>query len=207
VYNCTNQDSYSSEVLIPPLKQIREGVALQDITCKTDLKLIFKIYDGSPACVKQSTAENLIQRQTHTTKIPNHENIYPKYRILSWQEVPKEQEDYIVHMLWINENSDPIQIAKKSKEMPEGYAAIFLGSFAKELYTNPSDRCINPVTDRYLEFQCPGLDKGVASTKQKTTEWFEKYKESGGRLDYLILDDEFSFSNWSLQKKQGGIKP
>jgi len=42
--------------------QMRMGVTYDEIKCKEGLKLIFKPSDNSPACVKPSTAEKLIQR-------------------------------------------------------------------------------------------------------------------------------------------------
>ena len=46
---------------LPPLKQIREGIEPQNVSCKSDMDLIFK-YNGSPACVNSSSVEKLIQR-------------------------------------------------------------------------------------------------------------------------------------------------
>ena len=104
-------------------------------------------------------------------------------------------------MLWISTDSDPVEIAKKSNEKPDGYTAIFLWKFTKELYSNPNDRCIDSNTNEYTEFRCPWLDNGIISIKERTVEWFSKYKNTGGQLDYLILDDESNFSNWELQTK------
>ena len=46
---------------LPPLKQVKGGVELQNITCKTGLEIIFK-HTGNPACVFPSSVEKLIQR-------------------------------------------------------------------------------------------------------------------------------------------------
>jgi len=45
-----------------PLKQISSGVDPTSVFCKDGFKLIFKAVDNSPACVKPTTAEKLIQR-------------------------------------------------------------------------------------------------------------------------------------------------
>jgi len=45
-----------------PLKQISSGIDPYSVTCKEDFELVFKSTDNSPACVKPSTAEKLIQR-------------------------------------------------------------------------------------------------------------------------------------------------
>ena len=44
---------------LPPLKQLKEGVDAQDITCKPGFKLLFK-QNGDPACVKTSSVQKLI---------------------------------------------------------------------------------------------------------------------------------------------------
>lgn len=44
---------------LPPLKQLKEGVDPQDVTCKSGFNLIFKP-DGTPACVKTSSVQKLV---------------------------------------------------------------------------------------------------------------------------------------------------
>jgi len=46
----------------PPLKQIKAGIMSNVVQCKEGLELIFKLSDGSPACVKPKTVEKLIER-------------------------------------------------------------------------------------------------------------------------------------------------
>lgn len=46
----------------PPLKQFRSGIAAENIQCKSNLKLVFKAKDSSPACVTSKTAQNLVER-------------------------------------------------------------------------------------------------------------------------------------------------
>ena len=45
----------------PPLVQLREGIPLDQIQCKEGLQLVTKASDLSPACVRPSTAERLIE--------------------------------------------------------------------------------------------------------------------------------------------------
>ncbi|MGY5146576.1 MAG: hypothetical protein ACW9W4_01045 [Candidatus Nitrosopumilus sp. bin_7KS] len=47
--------------LSKPTNQIKSGMSADEIQCKDDLVLLQK-YDGSPACVKESTKEKLIER-------------------------------------------------------------------------------------------------------------------------------------------------
>ena len=46
----------------PPKKLLDFGVVNSEIRCKIGLELIFKSTDGSPACVKPSTSEKLVER-------------------------------------------------------------------------------------------------------------------------------------------------
>ena len=46
----------------PPLKQISDGVLPENVTCIEGLVIILKSSNNSPACVKLSSAEKLIQR-------------------------------------------------------------------------------------------------------------------------------------------------
>ncbi len=48
--------------VLSPLKQLKNGILLQDIKCKEGLILTIKISDGSPACVKSETKAKLIER-------------------------------------------------------------------------------------------------------------------------------------------------
>jgi len=65
--NCYRVKSYSVffegiTVHMSPKKQGEIGIKPQNIVCKEGLELIFKSTDGSPACVKPSTAEKLLER-------------------------------------------------------------------------------------------------------------------------------------------------
>ena len=51
-----------NEFVPPPQQQLKNGFLPQQVICKEGLELIFKSTDGSPACVKPTTAEKLIER-------------------------------------------------------------------------------------------------------------------------------------------------
>jgi len=48
--------------ILSPLKQMQSGVSAKDVLCKEGLELIFKVSDGSAACVIPSTVSKLIER-------------------------------------------------------------------------------------------------------------------------------------------------
>ena len=52
----------SENNILPPLKQISAGIIPENVTCKDNYELIFKITDNSPACVKPSTTQKLLVR-------------------------------------------------------------------------------------------------------------------------------------------------
>jgi hypothetical protein len=57
-----DEEEHEEEYMgIAPLRQIESGVEPEDVTCSSDMELILKNSNGSPACVKPVTAERLIQ--------------------------------------------------------------------------------------------------------------------------------------------------
>jgi len=55
-------ESSPQKIILPPKKQIKLGISLDEIICKNNFKLILKSSDNSPACVKPSTAQKLLER-------------------------------------------------------------------------------------------------------------------------------------------------
>ena len=64
VYASTGKSSYN----IPPLRQIKSGVMLNNIVCKTGFVLMFKVSNNMPHCVKPTTASILVPRGIITVK-------------------------------------------------------------------------------------------------------------------------------------------
>lgn len=48
--------------ILSPLKQLRHGTQLQNIQCQTGLVLAMNIHNDSPACLRQSTLDKLVNR-------------------------------------------------------------------------------------------------------------------------------------------------
>jgi hypothetical protein len=55
------ENAVSFDEIIPPLKQLKSGIAIDEITCKEHLQLIIK-NKGNPACVKSDSFEKLYLR-------------------------------------------------------------------------------------------------------------------------------------------------
>ncbi|MEM4252375.1 MAG: hypothetical protein QXE84_02500 [Candidatus Nitrosotenuis sp.] len=47
---------------MPPLKQFKSGIKVENVTCQNNLQLIFKATNGYPACVKASSVSKLLTR-------------------------------------------------------------------------------------------------------------------------------------------------
>jgi len=56
------QSSLNFKKILSPKQQLKNNINPTDISCKTDLVLIFKASDQSPACVKSTSVEKLIDR-------------------------------------------------------------------------------------------------------------------------------------------------
>jgi hypothetical protein len=48
--------------ILPPLQQLKSGVAAKSVQCNGGLTLLIKAEDGSPACVHSQTAQTLTAR-------------------------------------------------------------------------------------------------------------------------------------------------
>jgi hypothetical protein len=51
-----------SKTVDPPLRQLKNGVSVNDIKCISGMQLILKKEDSSPACVKPEDATKLMER-------------------------------------------------------------------------------------------------------------------------------------------------
>ena len=59
-----------------PLMQIIHGIVPEAVKCNEELDLILKYSDGSPACVKSSTADKLVERGWGTIPPPCCKKLY-----------------------------------------------------------------------------------------------------------------------------------
>ena len=63
--------SNNSNVLATPLKQFKSGIVAENVKCKEGLKMIIKLSNNSPACVKPESIPKLIEREwAENMKIP-----------------------------------------------------------------------------------------------------------------------------------------
>ncbi|MGI0026307.1 MAG: redoxin domain-containing protein [Nitrosopumilaceae archaeon] len=62
MHNNMTNGMMKDQIMTYPLKQIKHGVLVHDVKCKTGFTLILKSSDGSPACVKNSSVNVLVMR-------------------------------------------------------------------------------------------------------------------------------------------------
>lgn len=61
-FHGSNTPPFNSPSGFSPLKQFKLGIKPSYVQCRSDLQLIIKSEDGSPACVTSTTAQKLIER-------------------------------------------------------------------------------------------------------------------------------------------------
>jgi hypothetical protein len=92
---------------------------------------------------------------------------------------------------------DPLVMAVRSRDLPPGLAAILLRG--ERVLGHPDDRVRAP--DGCLTaFASPWMVAGEAGLLQRMRGFFARYHEAGGRLDYLVVDNEDGLSMWGLPK-------
>jgi len=83
---------FQNAISYKPLKQLEKGVNTLEIICKKELNLIFKSTDNSPACVKPTTVDRLIERGW--AHVPIEENL--KLKIQNNQKLSNEIKNSIL---------------------------------------------------------------------------------------------------------------
>jgi hypothetical protein len=61
-----------------PLKQMRMGIDAHEIQCKSGHSLVFRSADWSPACVKPSSVDRLIEIGWASDHIPSEDEMMKK---------------------------------------------------------------------------------------------------------------------------------
>lgn len=130
-----------------PLKQFRSGTSVLDINCNGNLVLILK-HDGSPACVKPDTKQELIERDwANTTNVPLRHPVSS----------PPVQDPMSISINGTS-TSSIIQIKQgETKEINillEPKVPIISSNVSVKSYFGSSGDCKNIDTDTY----CPGRE-------------------------------------------------
>lgn len=170
-----SQDEISN---LMPLKQVKAGVNPYNISCKDGMQLVVK-HDEQPACVSQSTASKLFERDWVDKSI----NIYTKYGDIKIQEQFKEKfiskektiqsvEEFIKKThLKLNVDSSKIQITANPVYvmLSKGYLILL---------------DIDTATGLPTKIMSPGWEKYY-----RTPEWYNELQKDHLGINNTRVDD------------------
>jgi len=118
------------------------------------------------------------------------------FHAYAWSPVPEDCA-HLTHTIWFRADSDPAEVAADSLTRPEGRRAVFSWDMHRDLLRHPEDVCI-AADGQPTTFQGVWPEKGIEATRARFADFFRRFADAGGDADWLILDFEDSFSNWSL---------
>ncbi|MCF6174896.1 MAG: hypothetical protein L3J71_03930 [Victivallaceae bacterium] len=135
-----------------------------------------------------------------------------QYKALAWAK-SKEKHDNIIPFVWVYKLSTPEKIKAQVDKQPPGYKTIFSWELHRKYFPKQIQRLEQRTGKKYTQQQMAGLsdnpadgsvwwDNGVATVGKRFDEFFKKYHQLGGTMDYFILDFEKGMSNWSLKNKK-----
>ena len=126
------------------------------------------------------------------------------FSAFSWS-APKGDSSHILPFAWLTakEIEDPgtgvPRLVETLGGMPPGRRAMLTVDLLQPLARHPSDLLRDasgtPVVcidggGRVVPFHSPWWEHGAAQVRSTTAEWFRRFKERGGGVDYLVLDYE-----------------
>lgn len=97
----------------------------------------------------------------------------------------------ITMFYWLSKSNyrDVAQAKALLDKQPDGRRAIFDWDLHRPMYQDDADKL---TTADGKKFAAYWWDHGVAEVEKKYDDFFRQYKEMGGKLDYYILDPEYS---------------
>jgi len=126
---------FGAPSIYPPLKQNHVGIATENIQCKENLVLIQK-YNGSPACVTESTKQKLIERGWTEKKISHSDNpLQQKWTLTTNGEISS---------IVISEDDSIIAVGTKTSDTQKGMLYL-LGDDGTLLWNKEFDSMISNV--------------------------------------------------------------
>jgi hypothetical protein len=117
----------------------------------------------------------------------------------AWSGEP-ERYPHVVPMYWViaqRDLRDPSLALHATDAMPEGHRVLFLWDFARAIDQHPED-CCRDQAGNLTATRGVWWDRAAEQAAESVDDWFSRYRESGGRVDTVVLDWEANFSNWAL---------
>lgn len=126
---------------------------------------------------------------------------------ISWAPVSSSLGSTITSVIRVTPETNAASLKQELDQKPEGRKAIqswhfetydtYHGSF----WLPPEDRCIDS-SGAYTAYYCPWLYNYTSTIKARMQNFFNTYKQIGGKVDIVVLDTEQGFSRWQVTEAQ-----
>jgi hypothetical protein len=120
----------------------------------------------------------------------------PEVQAFCWSPPPADCR-HLTPMVWFTRESRPADVAAAAAALPAGRRALFSWDLHRDLLRHPDDVCVT-AEGEHTRFRGVWPEHGVAATRKLFLSFFAAYHAAGGPADWLVLDFEDGYSNWSL---------
>ena len=117
----------------------------------------------------------------------------------------RDRHPNIVPTYWLHNRRDrkDASLAKAATDaMPEGRRTLFLWEFTRDIHVHPEDYC-RDADGNLTDVRGIWWDHGVERIADRLDAWFGAFKELGGHVDVVVLDNEVGLSNWAVGREPG----
>jgi hypothetical protein len=118
------------------------------------------------------------------------------FHAFTWDPVPADCAN-LTRFIWFTKTSVPEQIATQGLARAEGRSALFSWDLHRGLLSHSNDVCLTPAGQPTTN-QSVWPSNGIATMRAKFDTFFRRFRDAGGRVDWLIIDFEDGYSNWSI---------
>jgi hypothetical protein len=118
------------------------------------------------------------------------------FHAFAWDQPPADCTN-LTRFIWFTKTSVPEQIATQSLARAEGRSALFSWDLHRGLLSHSNDMCLTPAGQPTTN-QSVWPSNGIATIRAKFDTFFRRFRDAGGRVDWLIIDYEENYSNWSI---------
>ena len=177
------QQSSFIEKISSPKQQLKNNVALTDISCKNNMVLIFKATDQSPACVKSTSVEKLIERGWGIHFLPNVDSTQIKNSEL------KQNGKYDVETSQVNYGDSMGFLANPVST--ESFPGVIMIHEWWGLNENMKETATKLAAQGYVVLAVDLFDNNVANDAQKAMQMISDFEQEQGisnmnaAVDYL----------------------
>ena len=109
----------------------------------------------------------------------------------------------IVPMYWLHNRrdlNDPSLAKAATDALPRGRRVLFLWEFTRDIHVHPDDYCRDRA-GKLTDVRGIWWDHGVERIAGRLDAWFSAFKQQGGQVDVVVLDNEVGLSNWTFGRE------